>query len=82
MSTQEILSRLNRDGHVVVENVIQRGHADELRGRVEEILLRERAHPVDPGDSHVTEEQADLIDYSLWRIDEVEEARLNHERRG
>lgn len=76
MSTQEILTRLNRDGHVVVENVISASLAHELRARVEGILALERANPVDPGDSHVTVEQADQIDYSLWRIDEIEEARL------
>ena len=76
MSTNEILERLNRDGHVVVENVIPRATVDDLHARVDAILQRERANPVDPGDSEVTIEQADLIDYSLWRIDEVEEARL------
>jgi ectoine hydroxylase-related dioxygenase (phytanoyl-CoA dioxygenase family) len=75
-STHEILDRLNRDGHVVVENVIPRATVADLRARVDAILRRERDHPVDPGDSDVTVEQADLIDYSLWRIDEIEEARL------
>ena len=75
-STHEILDRLNRDGHVVIENVIPRSTIDDLHARVDAILERERDNPVDPGDSDVTVEQADLIDYSLWRIDEVEEARL------
>ena len=33
------------DGHVVVEEVIPRSLALELKSRVESILERERAHP-------------------------------------
>ena len=76
MQLAEILERLHRDGHVVIEDVIPPATVRDLHERVDAILARERANPIDPGDSEVTVEQADLIDYTLWRIDDVEKARL------
>jgi ectoine hydroxylase-related dioxygenase (phytanoyl-CoA dioxygenase family) len=76
MKPSEILDRLHRDGHVVIEDVISQSIVSDLHDRVDSILERERANPVDPGESEVTVEQADLIDYTLWRIHDVEEARL------
>src|SRR6476469_5783606 len=76
MHPAEILERLHRDGHVVIEDVIPPATVKDLHDRVDAILARERANPIDPGDSEVTVEQADLIDYTLWRIDDVEKARL------
>ena len=76
MQPEEIWERLHRDGHAVVENLIPPAVVDDLHARVDALLERERLDPIDPGDSQVTVEQADLIDYSLWRIDAAEEARL------
>ena len=75
----EIRAQLHRDGHVVVESVIQRDTALELRRRVEVILERERAHPTDPGDVPVGVDQAAEVDFSLWHTRE-EEAELLRRR--
>jgi ectoine hydroxylase-related dioxygenase (phytanoyl-CoA dioxygenase family) len=75
-SPSEICEHLNRDGHVVVENVISRSMAHELRERVEAILASERLHPTDPGDVAVDVDQAAEVDFSLWHTREEEAALL------
>ena len=72
----EIREHLNRDGHVVVENVIPRTTAHELRGRVEAILTRERERPTDPGEVAVAVDQAAEVDFALWHTREEEAALL------
>lgn len=71
---ERVLELLHRDGHVVVERVIPPDTVRDLKGRVETILARERAHPVDPGDVAVSVDQAAEVDFSLWRTrdDEAE----------
>jgi ectoine hydroxylase-related dioxygenase (phytanoyl-CoA dioxygenase family) len=76
LRTEEILERLNHDGHVVVAEVIPKAMVDDLRARVHRILERERADPTDPGDAVVAVEQAELIDFTLWHIDAEEDMRL------
>ncbi len=71
-----ILERLDTDGHVVVENLIPRSLVDDLRGRVERLLERERADPSDPGDTTVSVDQAADLDFSLWHTHDEEDARL------
>lgn len=75
----EIRAQLHRDGHVVVENVIPRDTALDLKRRVEAILERERSHPTDPGDVPVAVDQAAEVDFSLWHTRE-EEAELLRRR--
>ena len=48
MKPAEVLERLHRDGHVVIEDVISQETVDDLHDRVDAILERERANPVDP----------------------------------
>lgn len=72
----EICDSLNRDGFVVVENLISRTKANEFRDRVEERLAFERENPVDPGESVVTGTQADEVDFTLWQTRDDEEALL------
>jgi hypothetical protein len=73
---REILDRLNADGHVVVENLLPTATVDALRGRVERILARERADPLDPGDSTVAVDQVAELDHAFWRLDDDERGRL------
>lgn len=71
---ERVLELLHRDGHVVVERVIPPDTVRDLKARVDAILARERAHPVDPGDVAVSVDQAAEVDFSLWRTrdDEAE----------
>src|SRR5258706_8771886 len=74
MQAAEALQRLNADGFVVIENLLSRDTVSDLRDRVERILAHERAHPVDPGDSAITVDQASDVDFEYWRsgTDEIE----------
>lgn len=76
MSSAEILDHLHRDGYCVVENVLSPDTVADLHRRVDVLLAHERANPIDPGESTVSVEQADLIDYTLWDIDDDDEQRL------
>ena len=76
LRTPEIVERLNADGHVVIENLIPKSMAADLRDRVERILERERAHPADPGDSDVAVDQVADLDFTLWRMGDDETERL------
>jgi hypothetical protein len=44
----QLLERLNADGHVVIENLVDKATVADLRDRVERILAHEREHPADP----------------------------------
>ncbi|WP_395156994.1 phytanoyl-CoA dioxygenase family protein [Ilumatobacter sp.] len=72
----EICEALNRDGYVVVENVIPTNQIQDFRTRIEDRITLEKAHPVDPGESMVTGTQADEVDFTLWQTRDEEEAVL------
>ncbi|MGZ4672472.1 MAG: phytanoyl-CoA dioxygenase family protein [Ilumatobacteraceae bacterium] len=72
----EALRKLNADGYVVIENLLPNPTVSFLRDRVEEILAYERDHPVDPGDSAVTNDHVDEVDFEYWRSDDDEIARM------
>ena len=72
----EICELLNRDGYAVVENLIPAKRIRELRDRIEERLGAERENPSDPGESVVTGDQANEVDFTLWQTREEEEALL------
>ena len=72
----EISAHLNRDGYVVVENLIPAKRIREFRDRVEERLDFERENPVDPGEFIATGTQADEVDFTLWQTSDEEEALL------
>jgi hypothetical protein len=78
----EALGRLNADGFVVIENLLPKDMVADLRDRVERILDYERAHPVDPGDSEITDDQVGDVDFEFWRSgdDEIErmKRRIRH----
>ena len=74
--TATICELLNRDGYVVVENVISTKRIRELRERIEERLGAERENPSDPGESVVTGDQANEVDFTLWQTRDEEEALL------
>jgi ectoine hydroxylase-related dioxygenase (phytanoyl-CoA dioxygenase family) len=73
---REICEHLNRDGYVVVEDLISTEQIRRFRERIEDRLTFERAHPVDPGESIVTGTQADDVDFTLWETRAEEEALL------
>ena len=83
LRTPEMVERLNADGHVVIENLIPKSMAADLRDRVERILERERAHPADPGDSDISVDQVADLDFTLWRMgdDEIERLKRRIRRR-
>ncbi len=76
------LERLNADGFVVIENLIPTATVTDLRDRVERILEHERAHPVDPGETEITDDQVGDVDFEYWRSgdDEIErmKRRIRH----
>ncbi len=72
----EALQRLNADGYVVLENLLPKPTVSFLRDRVEGILAYEREHPVDPGESTITNDQVDDVDFEYWRSDADEVERM------
>lgn len=72
----KICEALNRDGYVVVENVVPSGEVQALRRVIEDRIEVEKAHPVDPGDAVVTGTQADDVDFTLWQTRDDEDAIL------
>ncbi len=78
-----LLKRLNADGHVVIENLLPKATVVDLRDRVERILAYERDHPVDPGESTISIDQVDDVDFEYWRSgdDEIERMKRRIRRR-
>ena len=79
----ELLEELNANGHVVIENLIDKSTVADLRDRVERILTFEREHPADPGGSDISVDQVADIDFEYWRSgdDEIERMKNRIRRR-
>ena len=78
VDAHEALERLNADGHVVLPDLISKDMVTDLRERVERILAYEREHPVDPGASSVEVDQAEDVNFDMWRIEDDEIERLKN----
>ena len=78
----DALQLLNANGYVVIENLLPRATVTYLRDRVERILAYEREHPVDPGESTITNDQVGDVDFEYWRSghDEIQrmKRRIRH----
>jgi len=73
------LERLEADGFVVMENLIERTTAEDLRARVERILHHEREHPFDPdpdADPAAPDETAAHFG-AIWELSADEAGRLD-----
>ena len=72
------LDRLNADGYVVIEGLIDRDTVHDLRARVERRLAYEREHPFDPG-GHPTpvRDQVEAAHFAnIWELSDDESERL------
>jgi len=79
MDATEALTPLNRDGFVVIPDVLSPAVAGELRDRVERILAHEREHPVDPGPVALSgPDPVGDIDFEYWQSGVHEIARLKN----
>ncbi len=76
VDASEALDRLNTDGHVVLQNLISKEMVTDLRDRVGRILAHEREFPVDPGESAISVDQVDDVDFEYWRSDDDEIERM------
>ena len=86
MSAHDIalaLERLEADGYVVLEGLVDDGTVSELRARVEGILRDEREHPFDPGESPGTahDDEAATHFARIWELSEDEAQRLARRNR-
>jgi len=72
----EALQQLNANGYVVLENLLAKPTVTFLRERVERILAHEREHPVDPGESEITNDQMGDVDFEYWRSGDDEIQRM------
>ena len=71
-----VLARLQADGYVVVEGLLDAATTADLQHRVQRLLDDERANPFDPGDVAVPE-SADQSWYErIWELDDDERRRL------
>jgi len=79
-----IREALERDGYVVVENVLSAERVAELRATIEDRLRRERDRPTDPGPVDVTGDQAAEFDFSVFETrpeeDELLRRRIRHQQ--
>jgi ectoine hydroxylase-related dioxygenase (phytanoyl-CoA dioxygenase family) len=78
-----VLERLDADGYIVLEDVLDGGTVRDLRGRVEQILQREREHPFDPGESPSTarDDQTAAHFAEIWELSDDEAERLTRRNR-
>ncbi len=76
IEVDEALARLNADGYVVIENLLQKATVVDLRDRDERILAHERDHPIDPGESSISHDQVGEIDFEYWHSSADEIARM------
>jgi ectoine hydroxylase-related dioxygenase (phytanoyl-CoA dioxygenase family) len=80
---EQALEQLDADGYVVLEQLIDRGTADDLRARAEAILRHEREHPFDPGDAPATPHEGETANHfaRIWELSEDEAERLARRNR-
>jgi ectoine hydroxylase-related dioxygenase (phytanoyl-CoA dioxygenase family) len=77
------LERLNADGYVVIEDLVDRSTVGDLRERVERLLRHERDHPFDPGgDRAAGDDQGAAAHFAeIWELSDEEGERLARRNR-
>jgi ectoine hydroxylase-related dioxygenase (phytanoyl-CoA dioxygenase family) len=77
------LERLEADGYVVLERLVDDGTVKDLRARVEGILRHEREHPFDPGEAPAAAHDDEAADHfaAIWELSDDESERVARRNR-